>query len=314
MTTGGVVHAQANSAASSSGNGMRVSPVRSDLTIKPGTSQTVDVYVQNISGGKSKLKAIVNDFDASDDESGKPRILLDEKSESASHGLKRYIDKIENFELQADERRIIKVKISIPASAAGGGYYGAVRFLPQEVDASKNLSLSASVGSLILVTVPGNITEQASVVSLNVARKEGKASNLFTNGSSLKASIRIRNSGNVQLSPYGKVQLKKGSKELGTFEINNTDPKGSILPDSIRKFSVDFGDKTKTLGKYTVSGNFGYGDKGQLIMATTSFYVVPLPIVITLVVCLLLIIVAIAFGPRWMKRHDRSLMRKVRKS
>lgn len=309
----GTVGAQANSNATT-GNGLRISPVRNDLTIKPGESQTIDVYVTNITNIPTTLKAVINDFIASEDESGKPRIILDENVDAPSHGLRKYVSKLDNFTLQPQERKIIKVRISIPADAAGGGYFGAVRFLPAEVDASKNVSLTASVGSLFLVAVPGDIKEQASVESFNVSRNEkGKASNFFTDGTGLRATVRIKNSGNVQVSPFGKVILKKGDKVLGAYEVNNIQPRGSVLPDSIRRFHVDFGDKAKTLGKYTVEGNFGYGDKGQLISAKTSFFVIPLPILITLIVCLLLIIAAIFVGPRMLKAHDRKLLRKVRR-
>jgi hypothetical protein len=310
LSISGMAHAQSASS-SNTGNGMKVSPVRTDLTVKPGESQTVDISIENITSSPSKLKAIVNDFEAGDDESGKPRILLDPSTSAPSHGLKQYVDKIDNFDLKAKERKNVKVRVSIPTNAAGGGYYGVVRFLPQDVEGDKNLSLSASVGTLILVTVPGNVKEQMSVASLNVSRGEGKASNMFTSGSGLKATVRFRNTGNVQESPFGKVQLKKGSKLLGTFDVNNTDPAGSVLPDSIRRFTVDFGDKTKTIGKYSVEGNFGYASSGQLISAKTSFYVIPLPIIITAVAGLLLVIATLVIAPRMMKRHDRKLMRKL---
>lgn len=315
VISGSAVSAQSNQTANNTtGNGLRISPVRVDLTVKPGASQTVDVYVTNITGIPTQLKGVINDFVASDDESGKPRILLDDNANAPSHGLRQYVDKIDNFTLQPNEQRIIKVKINIPADAAGGGYFGAVRFLPENVDETKNVSLTASVGSLLLVTVPGDIKEQASVESFNVSRgQDGKASNLFTNGSGLRSTVRIKNSGNVQVSPFGKVILKKGGKVLGAYEVNNIQPRGSVLPDSIRRFHVDFGDKAKTLGKYTVEGNFGYGDKGQLISAKTSFFVIPLPILITLIICLLLVIAAIFIGPRMLKAHDRKLLRKVRR-
>lgn len=312
----GTVNAQTNNSRqnTTTGNGLRISPVRNDLTIKPGSSQTVDLYVTNITNLPTKLKGVINDFIASEDESGKPRILLDENTSAPSHGLRQYVTKIENFTLQPQEQRIIKVKIAMPSDAAGGGYFGAVRFLPENVDESLNVSLTASVGSLFLVTVPGDIKEQAGVESFNVTRGEnGKASNFFTNGSGLRSVARIKNTGNVQVQPFGKVVLKKGSKVLGTYEVNNIQPRGSVLPDSIRRFNVDFGDKAKTLGKYTVEGNFGYGATGQLISAKTSFFVVPLPILITLIICLLLIIAAVFIGPRMLKSHDRKLLRKVRR-
>lgn len=295
------------------GNGLRVSPVRHDLTIAPGKSQTIDVYVSNITAGDSELKAVINDFTASSDESGQPRVLFDEGDSAPNNGLRKYVSPVPNFTLKPNERKVIKVTVNIPADAAGGGYFGVVRFLPTSVASDKNVSLTASVGSLILVTVPGDIKERMGVESMNVSRGDGKAANFFTNGKGLKAVIRFKNSGNVQLQPFGKFDLKKGGKKIATIEINDTRPRASVLPDSIRRFENDLGDKASSFGKYTLSGNFGYGERGGLVNATTTFYVVPLPFVILAALLVVLILVGIFVLPRMLKGHDRKLARKMRR-
>lgn len=309
------VQAQSNTNSSTqanTGNGLRISPVRQDLTIKPGATQTIDVYVQNITSSPARLRAVINDFVASDDESGKPRILLDDKTAAPKNSLKGFVRKIDDLTLQPQQQRIVKVQIAIPADAAGGGYFGAVRFLPSDTDTSKNVSLAASVGTLLLVTVPGDVKEQASLASLNVARDGGKASSFFTTGDGLQAIVRVRNMGNVQVSPFGKLVLKKSGKEVSTYEINDVTPRGSILPDSIRRFSVDLSGKANSFGKYTLEGNLGYGSSGQLLTGSTSFYVVPLPIVIIAIILLLAIILAAVIIPRMLKSHDRKLIKKIR--
>lgn len=308
---GGSVHAQ-NQATVNNGNGLRISPVRQDVTIEPGKSQTIDVTVENITDSPAELRGVVNDFVAGGDESGKPSILFDEDDYAPSHGLRRYVAPIANVKLAAKERKTVKVTVNIPADAAGGGYYGAIRFLPSSAGSDKNVSLTASVASLVLVTVPGDVKEQAGVESLNVSRGEGKASSLFTNGKDLKATVRFKNSGNIQVSPFGKMILKKSGKEIASYEINATTPRGSILPDSIRRFEVGFSDKAQSLGKYTIEGNFGYGTTGQLISASSTFYVVPMPFVV-LAVALIALIIFLAFAlPRMIKNHDRKLLRKMR--
>lgn len=304
------------------GNGLRISPVRNELTIKPGASQVIDVYLQNITNSPAQIKGVVNDFVASDDESGQPRPLLDDGDTAPTNSLKNYVDKISDFSLQPQEQKIIKVRVSIPANAAGGGYFGVVRFLPATSDSSKNVSLSASVGSLILVTVPGDIKEQASVASFNVARYDGesmgKASNFFTTGGkdsdgrALQSIVRIKNSGNIQVAPFGKMQLKKSGKVLATYEINDVQPRGNVLPNSVRRFTIDLGDKTSSFGRYTLEGNFGYGTNGQLISTKTSFMVVPLPFILMSVGLLLVLVAALLVLPRMLKAHDRKLLRKVR--
>lgn len=312
LSFGGQAQAQ-QSGGTNTGNGLRISPVRYDLTIEPGKSQTFDVYVENITDKPAELRGVVNDFVASDDESGKPKVLFDEKDFAPSRGLRRYVAPISNFKLAPKEQKIVKVTVNVPKDAAGGGYYGAVRFLPTSTATDKNVSLAASVGSLVLVTVPGDVKEQLGLASINVNRGEGKASSFFVNGKDLKANIRFKNSGNIQVSPFGKVLLKKGGKEIASYEINNTTPRGSILPDSIRRFEASFADKTSSFGKYTVEGSFGYGSRGQLLSASTTFYVVPLPFVILGGLLVALVLAAIFIVPRMMKEHDRRLIRKMRR-
>lgn len=311
----------------SNSSALRIAPVRADLVINPGETKTIDVSVTNVTDAPARLKGIVNDFGPSDDESGQPRIYLDENSSAPSRGLKKFVKPIGEQSFQAQERKTIKVAISMPDSAAGGGYYGTVRFVPITGDSSseKNVSLTGSVGTLLLVTVPGDIIEKAAVKSFNIARQNGatlgKASNFFTNGGKdgeggkskgLQAVFRVENKGNVQVAPFGKLLLKKSGKELATYELNNTTPRGNVLPDSIRRFQVDLGDKTTAFGKYSLEGNFGYGSSGQLISVKTSFFVVPLLYIIGAFILVAALIGGLIVAPRLLKSHDRKLLRKVR--
>jgi P pilus assembly chaperone PapD len=61
------MHTLPAGAATSGGNGLRISPVRTDLTINPGQTQTVNVNVTNVTSSPATLQTIVNDFTASSD-------------------------------------------------------------------------------------------------------------------------------------------------------------------------------------------------------------------------------------------------------
>jgi hypothetical protein len=284
-------------AASSGGNGLRISPVRTDLTISPGTSKTVDVYVTNLTSAPADLKGVVDDFTAGNNETGTPYILLNGEK-APSHSLKGYVSPIGNFTLAAKATRDVKVTISIPKGVSGGGYFGAVRFLPAPTNDNKNVNLTASVGSLMLITVPGPVTEQLSIASFDVRRMNNKTNVLdspsvfFTNNKNLNGVVRFDNTGNLQEEPFGKILLKKGSKVIGAYEVNNTTPRGNVLPSSIRRFAVPL-KGLGSFGKYTIEGNFGYGLKGQLLTAKTSFYVVPLAVIIIVVAIILAILLGI---------------------
>lgn len=290
------------------GNALRISPVRTDMTVEPGTAKAVEVTVQNMSGASATLRPIVNDFTVRpDNETGQPDIILDDKQSSPQHGLKQYISPLADFTLGPNEQRNIKVTISIPKNAAGGGYYGAVRFQPASAGSSQ-VSLSGSVGSLILVRVPGDIIEKVTLASFDVRQKGGVGS-FFTSSKDLAAVARFKNEGNVQVQPFGKIILKNQSgKVLASYEVNNTEPRGNVLPDSVRRFDTAL-TKTGTIGKFTVEGNFGYGSSGQLISTSKTFYVIPTWIMIAVVVLVAIIILGVFVIPRMVRSYNQRIIR-----
>lgn len=310
----GMVPALAASQSSSgTGNGLKISPVRTDLTIAPGSSASVTIYVQNVTSADATFQALVNDFVAGNNENGQPSLILDNSKYAPSHSLKRYIASIPNVTIAAGQTRPVQVSINIPADAAGGGYFGAVRFAPVEnTNGKQNVTLAASVGSLILVKVPGDIKDNLTISSFDVRNSAAanSGSSFFTSSGSLYSVVRFNNQGNVQEEPFGKIILKKGGKVLQTTEINNTDPRGNVLPNSIRRFSVKL-DKVGSWGKYTVEGNFGYGTNGQLLSATSSFYVVPVMLIASVVVVLALVLLAIFGLPRVMRRYNQRVLRRA---
>jgi len=309
ITVSAILPVTAATVGSVGGNGLKISPVRTDVTISPGQSQAVTVNIQNVTNAPAELQVYVNDFVADRNETGQPAIILDNNKFAPSHSLKRYIAPIPNITLQPNEQKAVTVNITIPKDAAGGGYYGAIRFAPASADSSKSVTLSASLGSLILVRVPGDIKDDLRLASLD-ARRGNSAQVLFTSNKALKAAVRFENKGNIQEQPFGKVILKKGSKVLQTIEINNSDPRGNILPDSIRRFEVDL-NKVGSFGKYTIQGNFGYGTSGQLLSGQTTFYVIPLALII-LTGVLLATILFLVFGlPRLVRRYNQSVVRKA---
>lgn len=303
-----VVNAQTSDAA---GNGIKVSPVRSELTINPGESKTLTLSVQNITGTTAEFQAIINDF-VVNGELGQPALILDADKYAPSHSLKRYISEISNTNIEAGKSKDVKVVITMPKDAAAGGYYGAVRFTPAGSSTDKNVTLSASVGSLILVKVPGDLKEDMTISSFDVRKGEDGVggSSFFTSNKKLYAVVRFKNSGNVHEQPFGKIRLLKGGKVLQQTEINNTDPRGNVLPDSIRRFNTEL-TKVGSFGKYTVEGNFGYGTNGQLLSANSSFWVVPLGLIVGVLVAIILIVLAVIAIPKAVKRYNRNVLRKA---
>lgn len=281
----------------SGGNGMRVSPVKTELTVDQGTSKTVSVSLQNVTKSDSDYRVLLNDFTASTDESGAPALFLNGE-ENDKHGLKKYMSAPETVTVKAGQQKTIPVTITLPKGLAGGGYYGAVRFIPAGNSQENNVALAGSVASLILVKVPGDVVEKLSLVSFD-ARQGGDQKILFTSGEGINAMVRFRNEGNVQEQPFGKVVLKKNGKVIGTYPVNSNEVPGpgNVLPDSIRRFEVELKD-VGSFGKYTIEGNFGYGSDGQLLTASSTFYVVPLWMIIAIIVLVLALVAGFTYVSR----------------
>lgn len=309
ISTAWISQAHAAQTAVVGGNALKVSPVRMDVKLDPGVTQKISLYVQNLGTIPATLRATTNDFVAGSDESGRPNIILNDNEYAPTRSLKRLISPIPNVTVAPGENKEVSITIVVPKNAAGGGYFGAVRFQPANAQDSENLNLSASVGSLVLLRVNGEINEELIVESMDV-RKRDVPRLLYTDNKDINAVIRFKNTGNVHLEPFGKLVLKRFGKIVTEYEINNSDPRGNVLPDSVRRFKVPV-DKVGSFGKYTLEGNFGYGSTGQLLSATTTFYVVPLFMILIGLGIILLILFLIFVLPRMIRAYNRKIIRRA---
>ena len=291
-------------------NSLQVSPVRSDVTIAQGKSGKVPVYITNLTDNTVVLKAIENDFIAGD-EKGTPSIILDENKYAPTHSLKRFMLPLPNVTLAAGETKEVDVTIQVPSSAQPGGYFGALRFAPASIDGSQNVNLGSSVGSLILMTVPGTYVEKMTLTNFDIQQNGGTGSN-FRTPDDLQLFIRFQNQGSVQEAPFGQIQVKKGKTTVYTSKFNTEDPKQTILPDSARRWTVPLKGFGK-FGKYTVSATFGYGVKGQSIDISKTVWIIPSAYIygaIGAVILFILIIVGIIWG---LKSYKRRILRHSRR-
>jgi hypothetical protein len=298
----GPAQAAASTTLTSGANGFLVSPVISELTINKGQSQTVAVAVQNPTNLPTTAQAIVNDFVASADESGTPRLILNNNSPLPPNNFKALVSPIPTISLSPQEKQYINVTITVPSTAHAGGYYGAVRFAPITSSNQSNVGLTASVGTLFLVTVPGNLIEKLDLVQLSAAHGSTPTS-LFTSGA-VSVLTRLDNVGDIHVQPFGNVIVKNMfGHVVANYQFNNTTPRTNILPDSIRRYVDKLSTKNHWLGHYTIDENLAYSQgSGNLIVASASFWYLPWWF-IGLFILFVIIIVAIVW---WLiRRHHR---------
>jgi hypothetical protein len=271
---------KAQTANSPVGNGFRISPVRSEFIVEKGQSRTFTITLENPSNSPLTARPIINDFIASEDESGEPRLLLDADSVPPANDFKSLVSPLEEVIVPGNQRQDITVTISVPTYANSGGYYGAIRFVPVlPNEDGTNVALTASIGSIVLIQVPGDLKQQLNLVQLTAAQKgeSGEATaRSFMIGGDVSLLTRLKNTGNIHVKPFGKVQVKNMfGNVVHEYEFNSSDPRSNVLPDSTRQFVDDLPDK-KWLGRYSAVMNLTYSEGGgDLITSTTSFWYFP---------------------------------------
>lgn len=282
------VNAQPAGQQSVSGNGFRVSPVTSELVIEPGQSELLTITIENPTESSTVAVPIVNDFVAGDNEDGEALPILDLDAPAPRNSFRSLVGEIDSISLEPGETRDIDVIISVPSDANAGGYYGIVRFVPENLNEDGNVTLSASVGSIALVRVPGDLTERVDLVSLSAAQNDEQKS--FFTGGDVSILTRLRNSGDIHLQPFGKIQVRNMFGDIvESYELNNTQPRANILPDTTRRF-VDGLENDSWFGRYTIEANIGYQQgSGEPISAQATFWYVPVWALIALFVGLAVI-------------------------
>ena len=280
-------------------NALKISPLRTDVQVEQGSSATVKVIVTNPSSETVSVRVIQNDFIAGD-EDGTPAIYLEETEYAPSRSLKRFMTPIDNLTLAPNEARVVEVVLTVPADAEPGGYYGVVRFAPTSPDSGGQVNVSASVASLILMTVPGDTPEKLDLTDFDI-RQDGSLKAFFTTGGGLTANVRFKNEGGVHAGPFGKVSVLKGNDIVYASDFNNKEQRDMILPNSARRWSIPL-DNISGMGRYTVSATFTYGAQNQTIEVTETFWIIPKAVIIIAVVALITIIGAIVGVVVWRRR------------
>lgn len=305
------------------GQGIEVSPPLIELEADPGDTVKTEIKLRNITDLELLARGSVNDFVAGN-ERGEPRILFEEDEESP-YSLKNYIAEVPDLTLEPHERKATEVTINVPEDASPGGHFGVVRFssIPANTGGdSSQVSLSASIGTLILLSVSGDVEEKLSIKEQVMAKlndpdngktSEGgdKEDNISTRGSFFETGplalvTRLDNQGNVYLQPSGEVTVTNMfDQEVAHTSFNES--KKNILPESIRRFQHDFKDKDFWFGRYTASTNIQYGAEAAALENDIVFWVIPYK----LIAIVILMLVAVGyFGRKALQAYKRNIVKK----
>src|SRR3989338_4933867 len=292
-----------------------VSPVRTEARAEPGQTIPGKFLVINDDRDTKLLYLLVYNFNAKD-ERGLPEFSPKQEN------LSTWINLPKTITLGPREQKTVEYTIAIPENTEPGGYFSGIfsSSLPPEEQDDGSIALGSQVGTLVLLSVGGSITESTSILEFKTKDKK-----VF---SSLPVDFyfRFQNSGESWVKPKGDVIIENTFKQ--TSKVIQANPDGSnVLPKSIRRFELawltnagsevqdenaerppappeGFWNKVKhewkyfALGRYTANLTLTYNnDTSTTQTAVASFWVIPwhflavaIPSILILLIILYLII------------------------
>jgi hypothetical protein len=275
----------AKTPAATPGQGLEISPPVIELNANPGQTITAQIRVRNVASGELIAKGRADDFGAGDSEDGQPKLLIDEQG-ATRYSLKYWVQSVPDLRLAPQELKTATVQIVVPANAEPGGHFGVVRFtaVPPDVQGT-GVALSASVGSLILLRVGGNITDSVKLAEFS-AGQTGKRGSFFEHGP-IDFTVRLQNDGSVHEKVQGSIAVTGpfGSK-VGTIAVNEKG--GNVLPGSIRKFQQQLAKKS-LFGHYKAKLALSYVNGTKKIDQTIGFWIIPWKLILLALVALVVL-------------------------
>jgi hypothetical protein len=259
--------------------GLTAIPPRLEVTVKPGQTVTQQIKVRNDSTIDRIITSTAKDFIVTDDKGTPVQIegLDDQSNRWASSSWIQISPS--TFTLKPKETKVLMVTIIAPDNPTAGGHYAMILHSPKnEVTLNETGSaIETYVGTLVYITVPGKITENAQV-------REFSAPSFLEFGPVNFKTI-IANYSDIHIAPKGSINIKNWlGLPTASLALDST----NIFPSTTREFFNTL-NRRFLFGRYTANLEAGYGTTGQALAATLIFWVIPWRLII-------LVLAAIAIG------------------
>jgi uncharacterized integral membrane protein len=299
---------------------LTLSPARIEVSGDPGTTITKDITLLNdSSAGTETYYVTYANFEAQG-ETGSPFFA------PPKDDLGTWMTTTSSVTLAPNETKTITLNINIPKDAYAGGHFAVVFFgnTPQ----GGQISVGAKTGTLVLLSVNGNVLEAGGLVSFNTLKHQ-----FFYNSLPVSLEYRFKNDGNDRVKPTGNVTMHD-LFYLPVATIDANPVTGNILPHSTRLFNLDwvkqgvdpnavppssfFGFffnrvayqwENFAVGLYFAKLNLVYGTQNIHSSQTAMFFVFPWQ----LLLCMLIVLLIILFvGRILLRRYNRYIIEKAR--
>lgn len=256
-----------------------ITPPRFELFGNPGDILSEKIRVRNDEETAINYTTTVEDFKAEGDEGEVNLIEKESDVENASFSMQRWITvEPRSASINPGEEKVFEVTIRIPRDAEPGGHFASVLVERSGSAASggSGASVSSRLGSLLLMRVSGNVTEQAKIDAF-------KAQNNYYQNGPVTLELRTKNEGNTHIKPKGRIVISNiFGKKVAEIPLTSA----NVLPGAARVVRSTW-DQKNLIGRYTATlfaeyGTTGSGTQVKQLSATTTFIVFPMWLIWTI--------------------------------
>lgn len=250
-------------ASAQSQRGITVTPsiLRLDLSTE---KNEAELFYKNTTKNQVELSFSAQDFTELE-EGGRVKFLEEKDAKNYKYGLTSWISfERQSLTLSPNEQQTVKVFIDQDKLAPGGHYASILAEIKQKSEKG-NVLLRGILSSLLFVrTATGKEIEEASISSFQEVRSFIELPKTFL--------VRFKNSGNVELVPYGVIEIFDPQGTLVAKGILN---EGSLitLPESVRRYDSEIRAIESFIGPgfYTVNLSLTFG-KDKMLSAQKQFF------------------------------------------
>ena len=260
--------------------GLTAIPPRLEITVNPGQVITREIKVRNESNQEKTISTSSKDFIVTDDFGTPLQVEASDQSDNRWAASSWIQISPTRLKLKPGETKSLIVTIITPENALAGGHYAMILHTPnnQTVISQTGASIETNVGTLVYLTVAGDIAENASIKEFSAPK--------FSEYGPINFKTIITNLSDLHITPAGAINVYN-TFGLKSSQINlgNT----NIFPGTSREF-INTLNRKLMLGRYKAQINATYGTTGQLLTATIFFWVIPYKLIALLIAIIIIII------------------------
>jgi hypothetical protein len=288
---------------SSNAFAMTITPVRYEIQGDPGQTVTKEMTIINEDNTSNTYYSSFANFEAQG-ETGSASFTVPKDD------IGTWMTTESSVTLLPGEQRNVSFSIKIPQNAEPGGHFGVIFWgtSPETNTQGKQLAVSAKTGLLVLLSVSGNVKEGGGLLSYSTLNNQ-----FWYNSLPVSFTYRFQNAGGDRVKPAGVIQIRD-TLFLPTKKLDANPVNGNILPNSTRKFTIDWVKYTEpedapvingavnkffhtvsyqwknfAVGLYSANLNLSYGSTAQVVKKSVYFFVFPWQLLICLIVILLIV-------------------------